>query len=68
MDKMQAAGIQSSIHYPPIHTFTYYRERFGEIHLPVTEAAAQRELTLPLYPTMGEEKVQLVIETLKASL
>lgn len=65
MDAMRAAGIQTSIHYPPIHTFTYYRQRFGALELPQTEAAAARELTLPLYPTMGAEKVKLVTETLR---
>lgn len=65
IDAMKALGIQTSIHYPPIHTFTYYRSRFGEIHLPKTEAVAQREITLPLYPTMGEEKVHFVAESLR---
>ena len=29
-------------------------------HLPRTENAAAREVTLPLYPTMGDDAVQLV--------
>jgi dTDP-4-amino-4,6-dideoxygalactose transaminase len=65
IDEMKALGIQTSIHYPPIHTFTYYRSRFGEIKLPKTEAVAQREITLPLYPTMGEEKVHFVADSLR---
>jgi dTDP-4-amino-4,6-dideoxygalactose transaminase len=65
IDEMKALGIQTSIHYPPIHTFTYYRARFGEIHLPKTENIAQREITLPLYPTMGEEKVHFVADSLR---
>jgi dTDP-4-amino-4,6-dideoxygalactose transaminase len=64
MNEMKAAGIQTSIHYPPIHTFSFYRERIGQISLPKTEAVAAREITLPLYPTMGEEKVDLVAKTI----
>ncbi len=59
---LRDAGIQSSIHYRPIHTFTYYQKKYGEISLPITEQVGQREVTLPLYPTMGEEKLGIVIK------
>jgi dTDP-4-amino-4,6-dideoxygalactose transaminase len=54
--------IQTSIHYPPVHLFTYYRNRFGYRPgmLPHTEAAASREVTLPLFPSMGEDAVETV--------
>lgn len=63
IDAMRAEGIQTSIHYPPIHTFSYYRQTYGEITLPLTEAAAGREVTLPLYPTMSAGQVELVVGT-----
>jgi dTDP-4-amino-4,6-dideoxygalactose transaminase len=59
---LKSAGIQTSIHYPPIHHFSYYRRRMEENSLPVTEVAAAREVTLPLYPTMGEAAQRLVID------
>jgi len=68
MEALRDAGIQSSIHYRPIHTFSYYRGHYGQQHLPRTEDAAAREVTLPLYPTMGEEKVRVVVEAVKAAL
>jgi len=68
MDVLKAEGIQTSIHYPPIHQFTYYRERFGETHLPVTEEIGLREVTLPLFPTMTEEQVSLVITCVKSAV
>jgi dTDP-4-amino-4,6-dideoxygalactose transaminase len=68
MDALRAEGIQTSIHYPPIHRFTYYRSRFGDISLPKTEDIAEREVTLPLYPSMGENRVDLVIEAVKRTL
>jgi dTDP-4-amino-4,6-dideoxygalactose transaminase len=61
MDNMRANGIQTSIHYPPTHRFTYYQSRYGKISLPKTENIAEREVTLPLYPGMGAEKVDLVV-------
>jgi len=54
MAQMQGQGVQTSIHYPPIHEFSYYRKLFGDAvgTLPLTEAIGRREVTLPLYPTM----------------
>ena len=68
IDRMRADGIQTSIHYPPTHTFTYYSQRYEPISLPVTEDLASRELTLPLYPTMGAEAVHAVIASLEKAL
>jgi dTDP-4-amino-4,6-dideoxygalactose transaminase len=68
IEQMRAAGIQTSIHYPPIHQFSYYRERYPGVRLPITENAARREVTLPLYPTMSDEQVELVITSVKAAL
>jgi dTDP-4-amino-4,6-dideoxygalactose transaminase len=61
MDNLRSDGIQTSIHYPPTHSFTYYRSRYGEISLPKTEDVANREVTLPLYPGMGADRVDMVI-------
>ena len=64
MDSMKKGGIQTSIHYPPIHLFKYYKERFNyaEGMLPRTEDIAKREITLPLYSAMGVEKVNDVVD------
>ena len=68
MTGLRDAGIQSSIHYRPIHTFSYYQEKYGNVSLPITELVGQREVTLPLYPTMGEEKLNLVISQVEKLL
>jgi len=59
---LRDAGVQSSIHYRPIHTFSYYQDRYKVSYLPNTEAIAQREVTLPLFPTMTAEQQKIVIE------
>jgi dTDP-4-amino-4,6-dideoxygalactose transaminase len=68
IERMRAAGVQTSIHYPPIHLFSYYRQRYPGLRLPLTEQVAQREVTLPLYPAMSDAQVELVIESVKAAL
>jgi dTDP-4-amino-4,6-dideoxygalactose transaminase len=70
IDRMRAAGVQTSIHYPPIHTFSYYRQRFNyELGLlPLTEEAGRREVTLPLFSGMTEAQVQFVVQVARASI
>jgi len=62
MERLKAAGIQTSIHYPPIHTFAAYRNPAHR--LPRTDEIALRELTLPLYPAMRTGDVRTVASTL----
>ncbi len=62
MDTMRNAGVQTSIHYPPIHHFQYYRQHYDVPCLPITEAVAAREVTLPLYPSMRDEDVDYVLQ------
>jgi len=64
MKYLKERGIQTSIHYPPVHLFTHYRKRFDTRKgmLPKTEEVANRLVTLPLYPTLQEEQVNYVIE------
>jgi dTDP-4-amino-4,6-dideoxygalactose transaminase len=68
MDNMKANGIQTSIHYPPIHQFSYYRRIFPAVTLPQTERFAAREVTLPLYPRMDRTDLDAVIAALRAAL
>lgn len=68
--RLQELGVQSSVHYPPVHRFRIYREREGSegCPLPVTEDFTAREVTLPLYPTMNANDVSTVIEAVREAL
>jgi dTDP-4-amino-4,6-dideoxygalactose transaminase len=66
MARMKAAGIQTSIHYPPVHRFACYAE--PDDRLPRTTALAARELTLPFYPTLPDDSVPVVVDALLRSL
>lgn len=67
MEHMKSQGIQTSIHYPPIHLFSAYREKCGPYmpQLPVTEEVAARVVTLPLYPTMTDDDVMDVVSCVR---
>jgi dTDP-4-amino-4,6-dideoxygalactose transaminase len=51
-------GIQTSVHYPPVHTFALHRG--GPADLPVTATYGARTVTLPLYAHMTTEQVDHV--------
>jgi dTDP-4-amino-4,6-dideoxygalactose transaminase len=70
MENMKAQGIQTSIHYPPIHWFSAYRGMNlpGASNLPQTEALAAREVSLPLYPSLTDDAIRLVVKAVQTSL
>lgn len=70
MEGMKTRGVQTSIHYPPVHCFDLYQkqDKYKKVELPVTEAVSAREVTLPLYPTMSESDVRVVVDTAKEVL
>ena len=70
MERMKAQGIQTSWHYPPAHRFSVYKDAYASRPnpLPVTDEVAQREVTLPLYPTMTDEQVAWVVQAAKEAL
>ena len=64
--ELGAQGISTGIHYPvPIHLQEAYREAgFGPGSFPVTESAAKRVLSLPMYPELTEDGVRRVAAAL----
>ena len=65
ISRLAEQGVQASVHYPFIPDFAAYRGVKGDV--PKTKVVSERELTLPLYPTMTIDKVDLVCESLKRS-
>lgn len=63
--ELEAAGVGSAIHYPiPIHQQQIIKQLgFGEVSLPVAEAAAQTVLSLPVHPSLGPEDVEYIAAT-----
>lgn len=59
-------SIQALIHYPvPAHLQEAYKGlNYSLGSLPVTEAACQRILSLPMYPGLSDEQIDYVIESI----
>ena len=59
-------NIGTSIHFLPVHTLTYYRERFpGQAPLPVAERAGREVLSLPLSPAHSDEDIADAVDALR---
>ena len=62
IESMKRDGIQTSIHYPAIQNFSAYKNRINPT--PKAEYVCAHELTLPLYPDMTVDEVDLVCDAL----
>jgi dTDP-4-amino-4,6-dideoxygalactose transaminase len=59
-------GISTSIHFLPVHTLRWYRERFpGQPSLPTAERAGREVLSLPLSPAHPDAAIEAVIDALQ---
>ncbi len=59
-------NIGTSIHFLPVHTLTYYRERFpDQPALPVAEQAGREVLSLPLSPAHSDADIADAIAALR---
>jgi dTDP-4-amino-4,6-dideoxygalactose transaminase len=65
-DSLAEDGIQTSVHFSPVHRFQLYAETGPE--LPVADAFAARTVSLPMFPEMEEGEQALVIESVKRAL
>lgn len=65
-EKMHAAGIQTSVHYPAVHRFMTFREY--KTLLPKTEYVTDNEITLPMYAALTEQQIDYICKTLKNAI
>jgi perosamine synthetase len=66
---LTAAGIGTGIYYPiPVHRQPYVLERGIHVDLPVTDAAAARSLSLPMYPVLTDTDQARVISAVQEAV
>jgi len=63
---LKAENVATSIHFLPVHTLSWYRERFPEQpSLPVAERAGAEILSLPLSPAHSDADIGDAIDALR---
>ncbi len=60
------AGIQTSVHYPPVHRFSMYSAASPD--LPLTDAYGARTVTLPLFGHITEEQLGAVVAAIRQAV
>ncbi len=64
---LKEEGIGTGLHYIPLHLLTYYKSKYAlrVNDFPVALRSYQQVLSLPNYPSMSDEDVNTVIDTIK---
>ena len=57
--KMKNEGIEVGIHYKPIHTMTYYKNK---IKLPITEKIGKEIISIPIHQNLTTDDVSKIIK------
>jgi len=63
---LKERGINTSVHFIPLHRHPFYRDKFGykNEQFPDAEWVYERAISLPIYPGMSEAEVDYVIENI----
>jgi dTDP-4-amino-4,6-dideoxygalactose transaminase len=66
--ELAAEGVDTSVHFIPVHQLSYFRKVLGDHAgvLPGTDSAAAQVLSLPIYPAMTDAQVDRVCNALAA--
>ena len=66
---LKERGVQTSLHYPPVHLFSHYRQHpHPQTDLERTCDVAAREVTLPLHPLLSYTDIDAICDAVAASL
>ncbi len=58
MRKMRKNGIETGIHYKPVHLMSYYKKK---MKLPISELIGDEIVSLPTHPNLNEKNVNKII-------
>ncbi len=66
-ERLRDAGIGTAVHYPiPVHRQPLYEQLgYGEVNLPVAEAAAAQVLSLPVHPALSDADLDRIVESVR---
>jgi perosamine synthetase len=61
MQKMHNYGIETGIHYKPIHHMSFYK---NSLILPVTEKISKEIVSIPMHPNITNDEISYIIESI----
>ncbi len=68
--ELKLKGVQASIHFFPVHLFSFYRKKFGfkKGELPITEKISKSEVSLPIFPSLDEDDLKFIVDKIKETI
>ena len=60
MEKMKKKGIETGIHYKPIHLMSFYK---NNLVLPITESISKEIVSIPIHPNITNDQTSFIIES-----
>ena len=61
MKELKRLGIETGIHYKPIHQMTYYKQNSK---LPITETIGKEIVSLPIHPNLTNDDIDFIIKSI----
>ena len=69
MAALQKENIACAVYYPvPLHRQNVFKADCADVSLPVTEAVADRCMSLPIYPELEEADIRRIVAVIRAAL
>ncbi|MFC2143108.1 DegT/DnrJ/EryC1/StrS family aminotransferase [Candidatus Aenigmatarchaeota archaeon] len=66
---LSSKGIMSNIFFNPIHETKFYKDGMKyDVKLPVTDNVSKEILSLPIYPDLKEDEINLIIDEVRGFL
>jgi dTDP-4-amino-4,6-dideoxygalactose transaminase len=68
ISSLKKQGIQTSIHYPPVHSFSFYKKllhKFQALNLHNTEEYGNRVVTLPMHPLLKKGDIREICKCIE---
>ncbi len=67
MKALQDKQIACAIYYPiPLHRQNVFADEYKDISLPVSEQVASECMSLPIFPEISDEQIQLITSTIRS--
>lgn len=64
INELKSAGVSTSVHFIPLYRFSWYKNAgFRAEDYPVCEDVFNRQISLPIYPSMNRDEITYVAET-----
>ncbi len=68
--RLKEKGVVFQVHYVPVHLQPFYRKKFGfkEGDFPIAEKFYHREISIPIYPSLKEENLIYIGNSIKETV